>query len=66
MFIVGGGQNNEFEGAIGVQDGNKTAFAVTANYYKTPRQANYLKESNDEQTSKETIGDKTNQGWAIS
>lgn len=32
-------------GGVGVQDGSKVALSVTSNYYKSPRQANYIKES---------------------
>ena len=39
-----GGKDGNIKGATGVQDGDKPAFAVTANYYKTPRQGNYLQE----------------------
>ena len=39
-----GGKNGGYKPAIGVQDGNKPALALTANYYKTPRQGNYIKQ----------------------
>lgn len=37
-----GGKNGGYKPARGVQDGNKPALALTANYYKTPRQGNYV------------------------
>lgn len=37
-----GGNNVDYKPAIGVQDGNKPALALTANYYKTPRHGNYI------------------------
>lgn len=37
-----GGKNNNIIGGGGVQDGSKAACCVTANYYKCPRQGNYL------------------------
>lgn len=39
-----GGKNGDYKPAIGVQDGNKPALALTANYHKTPRQGNYIKQ----------------------
>ena len=39
-----GGKDGDIKGATGVQDGTKPASAVTANYYKTQRQGNYLQE----------------------
>lgn len=37
-----GGNNGDYKPATGVQDGNKPARALTANYCKTPRNGNYL------------------------
>ena len=37
-----GGKNNDIKGGIGVQDGSKITGCITANYWKTPRQGNYL------------------------
>lgn len=37
-----GGKNGGYKPARGVQDGNKPALALTANYDKTPRQGNYI------------------------
>ena len=38
------GKDGGYKAAQGVQDGSKTAAAVTANYWKSPRQGNYLEE----------------------
>ena len=37
-----GGKAGDIKGAVGVQDGGKEAVCVTANYWKTPRQGNYV------------------------
>lgn len=37
-----GGKDNNIKGGIGVQDGSKITNCITANYWKTPRQGNYL------------------------
>lgn len=37
-----GGKNGGYKPARGVQDGNRPALALTANYAKSPRQGNYL------------------------
>lgn len=39
-----GGKNGDIKGAIGVQNGDYPAICITANYWKSPRQGNYLKE----------------------
>ena len=31
-----------YRGGVNVTDGSKTAGALTANYYKSPRQGNYI------------------------
>lgn len=41
VFSNGGVEKN-IKGAVGVQNGDKPALCITANYYKTPRQGNYL------------------------
>lgn len=41
VFSNGGIENN-FKGAVGVQNGDEPSLCITANYYKTPRQGNYL------------------------
>lgn len=41
VFSNGGIENN-IKGAVGVQNGDEPALCITANYYKTPRQGNYL------------------------
>lgn len=38
-----GGKNGGYKPARGVQDGDKPAYALTANYDKTPRQGNYIR-----------------------
>lgn len=42
-----GGKNNDIVGGINVNDGDKPVGAITANYYKSPRQGNYYKEQCD-------------------
>lgn len=37
-----GGKDGKYKPAIGLQNGEKPSNAVTANYYKTPRQATYI------------------------
>ena len=37
-----GGKNKDIQGAVNVSDGNGKAGAITANYYKSPRQGNYI------------------------
>ena len=37
-----GGKDSKYKPAIGLQNGEKPSYAVTANYYKTPRQATYI------------------------
>ena len=39
-----GGVNKDFKGGVNVSNGEGSAAAVTANYYKTPRQGNYIKD----------------------
>ena len=38
-----GGKNGGYKPARGVQDGNRPALALTANYAKSPRQGNYIR-----------------------
>lgn len=61
-----GGADGGFKGGTGVQDGNKEAFALTADFYNSPRQANYIKEepkmilgSLQDHASKQMIEDDT-------
>lgn len=42
-----GGKKNNIKGGIGVQDGSDSSLCITSNYYKTPRQGNYIIESAD-------------------
>lgn len=42
-----GGKKNNIKGAIGVQDGSNPSLCITSNYYKSPRQGNYIIESTD-------------------
>ena len=37
-----GGKNKDIQGEINVTNGNGKAGALTANYYKSPRQGNYI------------------------
>lgn len=46
-----GGVNKNIQGGINVSDGDGNAGALTANYYKSPRQGNYIKE-NGQKTNK--------------
>jgi DNA (cytosine-5)-methyltransferase 1 len=39
-----GGVNKDIQGGVNVSDGEGNAGALTANYYKSPRQGNYIKE----------------------
>lgn len=39
-----GGVNKNIQGGVNVSDGDGNAGALTANYYKSPRQGNYIKE----------------------
>ena len=42
-----GGKNKDIMGGVNVNDGDKPVGAITANYYKSPRQGNYYKEQCD-------------------
>lgn len=42
-----GGKNKDIMGGVNVNDGDKPVGAITANYYKSPRQGNYYKEPCD-------------------
>lgn len=44
MYFSNGGKNKDIQG-VNVTDGNGKAGALTANYYKSPRQGNYIKEN---------------------
>lgn len=40
-----GGVNKDIQGGVNVSNGEGTAGALTANYYKSPRQGNHIKEN---------------------
>jgi DNA (cytosine-5)-methyltransferase 1 len=40
-----GGVNKDIQGGVNVSNGEGNAGAITANYYKSPRQGNYIKEN---------------------
>lgn len=42
-----GGKNKDIQGGVNVNDGNNPVGAITANYFKSPRQGNYYQEQCD-------------------